>query len=60
MYTKKNNQERSNEQYRAIEAMYRKGYSTSDIARQLKLPRTNVLDVTQKIFAMDMRRMGRA
>lgn len=47
-------QEKASEQYRRIEAMYRKGYSTSDIARQFKLPRTNVLDVTQKIFAMDM------
>lgn len=60
MYTKKNDQERANEQYRTIEAMFRKGYSTFDIARQLDLPTMNVLDVTQKIFAMDMRRERRA
>lgn len=53
-------QEKASEQYRAIEAMYRKGYSTSEIARSTKLPLVNILDVTQKIFAMDMMRMGRA
>lgn len=40
--------------YRKIEAMFRRGTSTDDICRSTGLSKIDVLDVTQKIFALDM------
>lgn len=45
--------------YRKVEAMYRKGHSFEDIGRQTGLDMMDVYDITQKIFAMDMRRASR-
>ena len=45
-------------QYRRIEAMYRQGYSTDEIVRATELNRMDVLEVTQRIFALDMIRKG--
>lgn len=42
--------------YRRIEAMTRNDYSIEDIVRASGLPRMNVIDVMQNIFARDMKR----
>lgn len=42
--------------YRKVEAMYRKGNTISDIVRGTELIDLEVFDIIQKIFAMDMRR----
>ena len=42
--------------YRKVEAMYRKGYDTKSIMDALDLTKIEVLDIEQKIFAMDMKR----
>ena len=42
--------------YRKIEAMFRRGTSIDDICRSTGLSKIDVLDVTQKIFALDMMR----
>lgn len=47
---------RLDDNYRKIEAMFRRGASIDDICRTTKLSKIDVLDVTQKIFAMDMAR----
>lgn len=54
--TKKNDY---NTTYRQIEAMYRKGYNSDEIARSMKMSKIDVLDYVQKIFAMDMRKRQR-
>lgn len=43
--------------YRKIEAMFRRGTSIDDICRSTGLSKIDVLDVTQKIFALDMARV---
>lgn len=53
-------QDRLDNAYRKVEAMYRKGLSINEIVRDSYLDRLDVLDITQKIFAMDMRRQGLA
>lgn len=45
--------------YRKVEAMYRKGRSFNEIANSLDLDVMDVYDIVQKIFAMDMRRAER-
>ena len=45
--------------YRKIEAMFRRGTSIDDICRSTGLSKIDVLDVTQKIFALDMARAWR-
>lgn len=45
--------------YRQIEAMYHKGYSSEEIARNMNMSKIDVLDYVQKIFAMDMRKRQR-
>ena len=42
--------------YRKVEAMYRKGCDTRTIMDALDLTKLEVLDITQKIFAIDMKR----
>lgn len=44
--------------YRQVEAMYRKGLSIEEIMRRSGLTKLSVLDLTQKIFALDMRKAG--
>ena len=45
--------------YRKIEAMYRKGFNTDEIARSVGLSYLATIDVVQKIFAIDMRKKER-
>lgn len=52
-------QERLDMNYRKAEAMYRKGRSIDEIERSIGLPRMDVLDIVQKIFAMDVRRANK-
>lgn len=42
--------------YRKIEAMYRRGKDIADICRATGLSRMDVIDTTQKIFALDVER----
>lgn len=42
--------------YRKVEAMYRRGSSVDEIVRATELIGLEVIDVVQKIFAMDMRK----
>ena len=48
--------ERLDANYRKVEAMYRKGKSIDEIESESGLSKMDVLDITQKIFALDMRR----
>lgn len=52
------NEEYQNMKYRQVEAMYRKGLSIKKIMRCSGLTKLSVLDLTQKIFALDMRKAG--
>jgi hypothetical protein len=52
------NEEYQNMKYRQVEAMYRKGLSIEEIMRCSGLTNLSVLDLTQKIFALDMRKAG--
>ena len=45
--------------YRKIEAMYRKGFMTQEIARSVGQSYLATIDIVQKIFAMDMRKKER-
>ena len=45
--------------YRKIEAMYRKGFTTQEIARSVGQSYLATIDIVQKIFAMDMRKKER-
>lgn len=45
--------------YRRVEAMYRKGLNFGDIALSTGLDMIDVYDIAQKIFALDMRRASR-
>ena len=51
-------EENININYRKIEAMYRRGMNSKEIANGCSLPLIDVLDVMQKIFASDMKRRG--
>lgn len=53
-------QDRLDNSYRKVEAMYRKNLTIDEIGRQIGLERMDVLDIVQKIYAMDVRRMNRA
>ena len=44
--------------YRKIEAMYRKGRKTQDIANELGMLYEDVIAVEQHIYAMDQKRKG--
>lgn len=46
--------------YRKVQAMYRKGASINFIVNSTDLTKLEVLDIVQKIFYLDMRRMERA
>ena len=52
------NEEYQNMKYRQVEAMHRKGLSIKEIMRCSGLTKLSVLDLTQKIFALDMRKAG--
>lgn len=52
------NEERLDRKYRQIDALYRKGFNIDEIVRCSGLTRLAVLDITQKIFAFDMRKAG--
>ena len=45
--------------YRKIEAMYRRGLITNEIAKAVNQSYLATIDVIQKIFAMDMRKKDR-
>lgn len=49
-------EDRMKQNYRKVEAMYRRDCSAEEIARSVKLPMMDVLDIMQKIFAIDMSR----
>ena len=40
--------------YRCVEAMYRRGCTVDDIVNSTGISKMQVLDITQKIFALDM------
>ncbi len=48
-------EKRYNDNYRMIEAMYRKGMSIDDIVNDMKyrLSKIDTIDIIQKIFAID-------
>lgn len=52
-------QDRLDNNYRKVEAMYRKGLSIDDMARQTGLDVMDIYDITQKIFAIDMKKASR-
>lgn len=52
------NEEYQNMKYRQVEAMYRKGLNIEEIMRCSGLTKLSVFDLTQKIFALDMRKAG--
>lgn len=55
MYNNKKDKEKDTK-YRKVEAMWKRGCSVDEIVRSVKLSRMDVLNVTQKIFALDMKR----
>ena len=55
MYNNKKDKEKDTK-YRKVEAMWRRGCSVDEIVRSVKLSKMDVLDATQKIFALDMKR----
>ena len=48
-------QKKMDDSYRKVEAMYRKGLSTDEIAKAVTLDRMDVLDIEQKIYHLDVR-----
>lgn len=42
--------------YRKVEAMYRRGATFEEIAKGLGLPMMDVLDIVQKIFHLDVKK----
>jgi hypothetical protein len=48
-------QKKMDDSYRKVEAMYRKGLSTNEIAKAVNLDRMDVLDIEQKIYHLDVR-----
>ncbi|RHU19944.1 hypothetical protein DXD92_00255 [Blautia sp. TM10-2] len=48
-------QKKMDDSYRKVEAMYRKGLSTDEIAKAVNLDRMDVLDIEQKIYHLDVR-----
>lgn len=42
--------------YRKVEAMYRRGFNVNDIARAIGLSLMDTYDITQKIFALDIKK----
>ena len=54
MVTKRNQRDK-NDNYRKIEAMYRKGYSVSEICMATEQSPISVICTMQRIFAMDQR-----
>lgn len=55
IYNNKKDKEKDTK-YRKVEAMWRRGCSVDEIVRSVKLSKMDVLDATQKIFALDMKR----
>lgn len=48
-------QKKMDDSYRKVEAMYRKGLTTDEIAKAVNLDRMDVLDIEQKIYHLDVR-----
>lgn len=48
-------QKKMEDSYRKVEAMYRKGLGTNEIAKAVNLDRMDVLDIEQKIYHLDVR-----
>ena len=48
-------QKKMDDSYRKVEAMYRKGLSTNEIAKAVNLDRMDVLDIEQKIYHLYVR-----
>lgn len=42
--------------YRCVEDMYRRGCTVDDIVNSTGISKMQVLDITQKIFALDMKK----
>lgn len=53
MMTKKKYQREENKHYRKIEAMYRNGYTVSEICNATKESPISVICIMQRVFAMD-------
>lgn len=51
-----NRQKKTDGTYRCVEAMYRRGCTVDDIVNSTGLNKMDVLDIVQKIFALDMRK----
>lgn len=54
MKRQKNNN--NDEDYRCVEAMYRRGCTVDDIVNSIGISKMDVLDIVQKIFALDMKK----
>ena len=46
----------NNGYYRCVEAMYRRGCTVDDIVNSTGISKMDVLDIVQKIFALDMKK----
>ena len=53
-------EERIKRNYRKVEAIFRRGVDVDSIARDLQIDRIDVLDIIQKIVALDIQRSERA
>lgn len=52
-------EERLDKNYRKVEAIFRRGVDIDSIARNLQIDRIDVLDIVQKIVALDIQRESR-
>lgn len=51
-----NRQKKTDGDYRCVEAMYRRGCTVEEIVNSTRISKMNVLDIMQKIFALDMKK----
>ena len=56
MKRQKNNNNDNDGDYRCVEAMYRRGCTVDDIVNSIGISKMDVLDIVQKIFALDMKK----
>lgn len=53
-------EERLSNNYRKVEAIFKRGFNADEIARNLNLDKMDVLDIVQKIVALDIQKEERA
>lgn len=56
MKRQRNNNNNNDGDYRCVEAMYRRGCTVDDIVNSTGISKMDVLDIVQKIFALDMKK----